>query len=118
MDLKYAMDSGALNDAHPAILNLTYHDSLPSNPTDGANSDGTDEANGESDTISASKNGPDAAIIVSASVGAVLLIAAVALVSRRRKRGYDDQSEFQPSGMDVSEFHLSKEESVVDDPLA
>jgi hypothetical protein len=116
-DLKGAMNSGELDDAHPAIIGLSYQDSLPKSTADGATSDKPDEGNGE-DTISPSGGGPDAAIIVGASVGAALLVAAVALISRKRRRGQDDQSEFQPSSMDVSEFHMSKEESVVDDTLA
>jgi hypothetical protein len=119
MDIKDAMDSGEFDKAHTAILNLTYMEALPSNTADGATTDGTDgSGSSNSDTISAeTKNGPDAAIIVSASVGAVLLLAAIALASRRRNR-HDDQSEFQPSNMDVSEFHVSREESVAEDPLA
>ena len=115
-DVKQAMNAGDLNGAHSAILGLTYQDSLPKSSTDSATGGNADQGNG--DTISAGGgSGPNSALIVGASVGAVLLIAAIALVTRKRRKSLDDQSEFQPSSMDVSEFHLSKEESVVDDPV-
>jgi MYXO-CTERM domain-containing protein len=116
-DIQTAMDSGDLNDAHDAIVDVTYMDSLPSNTADEATS-GEPDGNDGGDTISASGNqdgGSNTGVIVGASVGAVLLVAAVALVSRRRRNSilYEEQTEFQPSSMDVSEFHVSKEESVV-----
>lgn len=115
-DLKTAMNSGTLNRAHTAIVDITYLDNLPIDSPDQSNGGGTDP-NGnninDGDTITSIRSGPDAAIIVSASVGAVLLVAAIALVSRRRNR-HDEQTFFQASSMDVSEFHMSREESVVE----
>jgi hypothetical protein len=113
-DLKEAMNSGELNKVHSAILNITYMDALPGSTADEATSGQPDAStNNDRDTISSDENGPDAAIIVSASVGAVLLIAAIAVVTRRRNR-HDEQTFFQASSMDVSEFHMSREESVVE----
>lgn len=114
MDIKNAMDSGKLDNAHPAILRITYLKSLPSNPAAGATSGEADTSgNSNGDKISAgARNGPDAATIVSASVGAVLIVAAIAFVSRSRNR-YDDQIELQQSSMEASEIHTSKGESEV-----
>jgi hypothetical protein len=104
-DLQQAMNGGALNYVHRAILNITYMESLPSNNK-------PEKSNGNGDTTSSDQDDPDndsAAIIVSSSVGAVLLVTAVAMVSRRR---LNERTMFQAnSSIDVSAVHTTSQEA-------
>jgi hypothetical protein len=114
-DLRQAMNGGALNDVHRAILNITYMESLPSNAAHGATTSGQ-PGSGNRDTISSDtdsddRDGDDATIIVSSSVGAVLLVTAIAMVSRRR---IHERTVRQASSMDISAMPKSQDASAAD----
>jgi hypothetical protein len=117
-DLEKAMNGGSLNNVHRAILNITYMEGLPSNMVDGVTASGQTDTNAgnNTDTVSSetdSSNGPEnAAIIVSSSVGGVLLVTAIALANRKRIR-LDESTMFQANSMDVSEFQTSQAASAV-----
>ncbi|KAG7356646.1 hypothetical protein IV203_001332 [Nitzschia inconspicua] len=112
-DLKYAMNNGELSTVHEAIVNITYLDALPTASADRAETGQPSSKEGDTLSADTAGHGPNTAIIVSASVGALLLIAAIALVNQRRNR-CDEQHFLQGSSVDASEFHMSREATVVE----
>lgn len=106
--IKDAMNSGEFDDAHPALLSVKYLDVMPEDPADGVQADGEDAVVGNT-TQSTIQDGPNASIIIGASVGAVLLIATVALVRRRRHN----------SGLEANHlFQISQEDSGAEESFA
>jgi hypothetical protein len=103
LEIKDAMNSGELDDAHPALLSVKYLDAMRQDSADEAQTDEQDTTT----TPSTIQDGPNASVIIGASVGAVILLGTMAIVRRRRNyRSLENSSEFQ-----ISQEYSGAEES-------